>query len=206
MSPRARLGFAGRVFCLAIAAVASLAAILCPVAAAVHTPGHYFLRPYHAIRFRVHGSHGYVVGVAEGSRGHFAVTVRGHQASTEYQLKDRARPGARDRIDGDLGRFGSVSVRFSPRGEPYRLPRYPWCTGPGPTIQPGIVRGKFRFRGERGYARAVAHQAKAELETTRGSAATTGKKDAASTRRATSPSSTPIARRAARRSGSPPVA
>jgi hypothetical protein len=63
---------------------------------------------------------------------------------------------------GDLGRF---DVRFTPHGPPHHLPRYRFCSGPGPTIHPGTVHGTIRFRAERGYTRAVASRAGAELET-----------------------------------------
>jgi hypothetical protein len=155
----------GRLLGLAISLGCATGAVLCPIASAAHhSPGHYFLRPYRAIRFRVHGSHGYAIGVAEGSRGHFAVTVRGGPATTDYE---RHVPVAEvgDEVRGNLGEFGSFVVHFTPRGKPRRLPRYRWCSGPGPMIQPGTVRGRIRFRGERGYTRAVAHQASAELET-----------------------------------------
>lgn len=167
MSREVRPGLAGRLLGLSVALALAAGAILCPIAGAAHSPGHYFLRPYRAVRFRVHGAHGYVIGVSEGSRGHFAVTVRRGPATTEYT---RRAPSSdpRDEIRGELGQFGSFEVHFSPRGKPHRLPRYSWCTGPGPTIQPGIVRGKIRFQGERGYTRVVAHQASAELETVPG--------------------------------------
>lgn len=161
MSTRVRFG---RLLGLGISLACAASAFLCPIALAAHSPGHYFLHPYRAIRFRVHGSRGYVIGVAEGSRGHFAVTVRGGPASTEYERHvSLAEVG--DEIRGNLGALGSFAVHFTPRGKPRRLPRYRWCSGPGPTIQPGRVRGKIRFRGERGYTSAVAHEASAELET-----------------------------------------
>jgi hypothetical protein len=139
-------------------------ALLIPGAAAAHGPRHYFLRSNRAIRFQVQGSHGYMVGVAEGSRRHFEVTVRRGSATTEYE-RPASLPESRVDLRGDLGNLGTFDVRFIPRGKPHRLPRYRWCTGPGPTVQPGIVRGKIRFRGERGYTQAVAHSAAAELET-----------------------------------------
>jgi len=140
-------------------------AVLCPAAAGAGHPGHYFLRSYRAIRFRVHGSHGYVIGVAEASRGRFAMTVRRGPATAEYEpraVQSRSEP--RFEVRGDVGGLGSVDVHFHPRGRARQLARYSWCSGPGPTIQPGIVRGEIRFRGEHDYTRAVAHFARAELE------------------------------------------
>jgi len=67
-------------------------------------------------------------------------------------------------VRGTLGGLGAFDVRFTPRGKPRRLPRYSWCQGPGPTIQPGVVHGEIRFEGERGYTHAIAHFARAELE------------------------------------------
>jgi hypothetical protein len=142
-----------------------LGASICPPASA-HSPRHYFLDAYRAIRFKVHGSHGYVITVAQGPRGYFWVTVRRGSTSTEYVRRAlRSRPAPRSEVHGQLGKLGRFDVHFTPRGKPQRLPRYRGCRGPGPTIQPGIVRGEIRFQGERGYTRAIAHQATAELET-----------------------------------------
>jgi hypothetical protein len=167
MSREVRRRRAGRRLGAGVALALATGAALCPVATAAHAPHHYVLRPYRAIRFQVQGSHGYVIGVAEGSRRHFAVTVHRGPATTAYERRGPL-PQPRDGVRGDLGALGSFDVRFIPQGKPRRLPRYSWCTGPGPTIQPGIVRGKIRFRGERGYTRAADHVASAELETVRG--------------------------------------
>jgi hypothetical protein len=75
------------------------------------------------------------------------------------------RPQSRSEVRGKLGHLGSFNVHFTSRGEPRQLPRYSWCTGPGPTIQPGTVHGTIRFHGENDYTNAVAHHATAELET-----------------------------------------
>jgi hypothetical protein len=155
---------------LALATMALLAsAAMLPAAAVGHLPGHYFLRAHRAIRFRVHGAHGYVIGVAEGSPRHFTVTARRGPATTEYDTRS-IHPQTSGRFDvrGKVGELGSSDVHFTPRGKPRRFPRYRWCSGPGPTIQPGTVRGEIRFRGERGYTRVVAHIARAELETVPG--------------------------------------
>jgi hypothetical protein len=163
MSRAVRRGARGRLLCVGVALALVGGAALCPIAAAAHTPGHYFLPPYRAIRFRVQGSHGYVIGVAQGSRQHFTVTVRRGPASTEYESRAPASQPA-DEVRGSFSGLGSFDVHFTPRGPPHRFPRYRWCAGPGPTVQGGIVRGKIRFRGERGYTRAAAHRATAELE------------------------------------------
>lgn len=140
------------------------ATALGPAGAAARAPGHY-VAPFHrAIRFQVQGSHGYVIGVAEGSRRHFSVTVRGDHAITQYQAK-APRPQPRSGVRGKIGSLGGFDVHFTPQGQPRQLPRYPWCTGPGPTVQRGTVRGTIRFRGESAYTSVLAHRATAELET-----------------------------------------
>jgi hypothetical protein len=104
--------------------------------------------------------------VADGSRGHFQVTVRRGSTTTAYEPRaSRSRPAPRFDVHGELGKLGRFDVHFTPRGKPQQLHRYSWCSGPGPTIQPGIVRGEIRFRGERDYTHVLAHQAPAELET-----------------------------------------
>jgi hypothetical protein len=138
----------------------------CPTSAIAGSPGRYFVHPYRSIRFRVHGSNGYVIGVAQGSRGHFAVTVSRGPATTVYELRHSRRwPESSLEVQGSLPGYGSFNVHFTARGKPRQLPRYSWCQGPGATIQPGIVRGSIRFSGERGYTIAFASSAKAELET-----------------------------------------
>ncbi len=148
----------GLIIGLLLAAVA-----LCPAGASARSPGHYIAPSHRAIRFQVQGSHSYVIEVAEGSRRHFSVTVRGGHATVEYQVK-APQPQPRSGVRGKVGHLGSFNVDFTPRGQPRQLPRYPWCTGPGPTIQPGTVRGTIRFRGESDYTSALAHRASAELE------------------------------------------
>lgn len=161
-------GATGRLLGFGVALALATGAILCPIAAAAHGPSHYYLlRPYRAIRFQVQGSHGYAIGVAQGARRHFAVTVRGGPTTTEYERRAPL-PEPRDGVRGDLGQLGSFDVHFIPKGRPHQLPPYSWCTGAGPTVQPGVVRGKIRFRGERGYTQAGVHRATAELETVPG--------------------------------------
>jgi hypothetical protein len=159
-----------RDLCVVVAlALLATGAALFPTVAGARPAGHYFLRARRVIRFRVHGSHGYVIGVAEGSRGHFAVTVRRGPATTEYELRtSQPQPEPKSKVHWKLGELGTFDAHFTPRGRPRQFSRYPSCTGPGPTIQPGTVRGEIRFRGERGYTRAVAHFARAELETVPG--------------------------------------
>jgi hypothetical protein len=110
----------------------------CPTSAIAGSPGRYFVHPYRSIRFRVHGSNGYVIGVAQGSRGHFAVTVSRGPATTVYELRHSRRwPESSLEVQGSLPGYGSFNVHFTARGKPRQLPRYSWCQGPGATIQPG---------------------------------------------------------------------
>jgi hypothetical protein len=147
-----------------VLALALVAVALLPAAAMAASPRHYVLPANRAIRFLLHGSNGYVISFAEGSARHFAVDVRGGPANTEYEAR-AARGRSRNEVRGTIGRLVKVDVHFVPHGHPHRLPRYSFCVGPGPTIQPGTVRGTIRFRGERAYTGVVAHSAAAELET-----------------------------------------
>ncbi len=144
----------------------ALAAVSLPTTAGAHSPGHYFSKARRVIRFQVRGSHGYTIGVAESSRGGLTVTVGGGPATTEYESRaPKLRSRSQSEVHGSLGRLGTFDVQFTPRGKPRQFPRYRWCSGPGPTIQQGTVHGEIRFLGERGYTRAAAHSARAELET-----------------------------------------
>ncbi|HEU4753323.1 MAG TPA: hypothetical protein VFU47_09470, partial [Armatimonadota bacterium] len=169
MSVSSKRGVAGRRLTIGVGLALLMAgAGLCTSSALARSPGHYFLHPYRAIRFQVQGSDGYLIGVAQGSRGHFAVTVRKGPATTVYEHRSSQRRGWSESsldVRGALSGYGSVAVHFTPRGRPRQLPRYSWCQGPGPTIQPGVVHGEIRFRGERGYTGAAARSATAELET-----------------------------------------
>lgn len=135
-----------------------------PGVALARSAGHYLTPPARALRFRVHGSHGFLIGVSQGSRRHFTVTVRRGPVTVEYAATGpRSLPA--DRLRGRIGHLGSFDVRFTPKGIARRTPPYGFCSGPRPRVQRGTVHGTIRFRGERGYTRVRTHWAKAELET-----------------------------------------
>jgi len=153
---RGRLGVA---LLLATAAAASS-----PSTTLARGPGHYVTPTHRAIRFRVHGSHGYLIGVSEDSRRHFAIRVRRGPATVEYEAR-APRLRSKYEVRGKVASLGEFDVHFTPHGRPHHFHRYSFCAGPGPTIQGGTVHGTIRFEGERSYTRVVAHSASAELET-----------------------------------------
>lgn len=151
----------------AVVAMALMAAgTLLPASGAfAHSVGHYVTRPNRALRFRVRGTHGFSIGVSQASRRHFEVTVRRGPVRVEY-VAEGPRTHPENQLRGRIGRLGNFNVRFTPKGKVRKVPPYSFCTGPNRTIQRGTVHGTIRFRGERGYTRALARRASAEVETT----------------------------------------
>lgn len=143
--------------------VGAMVAAVFPPAALSRGPGHYVIPTHRAIRFHVHGSHGYLIGVSEDSRRRLAVTVRRGPATVEYEVR-APRLRSKYEVRGKVGSLGEFDVQFTPQGRPHRFRRYGFCSGPGPTIQRGTVNGTIRFRGELGYTHVASHTARAELE------------------------------------------
>jgi hypothetical protein len=106
-------------------------------------------------------SNGYSIHVNVNPRRHLILQVSKDDFFAEYMTRDVLAPT--DEVKAKLRGFGTVLVRFHPRGK-VRHPAIPGCGKRRPTVQPGVVRGTIQFVGERGYAQAKAHEAKATIE------------------------------------------
>lgn len=78
------------------------------------------------------------------------VSIAARNARRDSLSATYSGPGRTTRhgVFGRLGRFGSVALRFRPKGRPFRLPRPESCTG-GPKVWlrwKGTFRGSVRFR------------------------------------------------------------
>jgi hypothetical protein len=106
-------------------------------------------------------SNGYAIHVSVSPRQNLVLQVSKDDFSAEYMTHDSL--AATDRVKAKLPRFGTISVRFHPRGL-VRHPAVPDCGERRPTLQPGVVRGMIRFVGERKYVRVEAREADAAIE------------------------------------------
>jgi hypothetical protein len=105
--------------------------------------------------FKLKGSHGYTI-QGFGQRPGVAMTAKKGGAFSTYIVKGRTTAKL---IKGDLGRFGAINVRFHVRKTKHLPPRK-GCTGPNRTERVGVWTGKIAFRGEHGYTKVRAKQAK----------------------------------------------
>jgi hypothetical protein len=106
-------------------------------------------------------SNGYSIHISSNSRQHLVLEVAKEGFSAQYMTRDLL--SATDRMKARLRGLGTVSVRFTPHGQ-VRHPAIPGCPGRRPTVQPGVVRGTIRFRGERRYTEVDVHEAAAAVE------------------------------------------
>jgi hypothetical protein len=144
-----------RTFGGALAAVVLLA--LPAVAAAegsfvAHGPGH-------GVHLSVRGSHGYRISVTNGGhRGRVILTARKRDAQAVYSVHGRA---TGDRIEGNFGELGKISVRFRPSSQEPEQGRIPKdCKGAPTTEQAGRFVGTIRFDGEEDFTAVAATSAK----------------------------------------------
>src|SRR3954453_1280850 len=105
--------------------------------------------------FKLKGSHGYTI-QGFGQRPGVAMTARKGSAFSTYIVKGKTTPGV---IKGDLGKFGAINVRFHVRKTKHLPPRN-GCAGPERVERVGVWTGKIHFRGEHGYTKVSATQAK----------------------------------------------
>lgn len=142
----------------ALAALLGVAA-LTPVAAGAANHPHYDVDPGHLTRFEFGGSKGYEITVSANDVGYVTVKATKRGSLAQYVTAGRVSGlGASATLPG----LGRVSFDFTPTGPVRRLPGYAACSG-DIFVRKGIARGVVRFRGERGYTRARAHRARAEL-------------------------------------------
>lgn len=146
---------------VALAALAvALALVAAAAPAALAKVGSYPLQAGHVTRFELRGTNGYRFAVSINDRGYVSVTARRGGSHAVYVA-----PGRTDGLGGaaTFPGLGRVDFSFRPSGRERALPPYSECDGTR-SVQAGVARGVFRFRGERGYSRARATRARAELQ------------------------------------------
>lgn len=147
-----------RTFVGALAAVVLLAL---PAAAAANDS---FVAqgPGHSVHLSVRGSHGYRISVTnQRRRGRVILTARKGDARAVYSVHGRV---TGDRIEGDFGKLGRISVRFQPSSQKPERSRIPkGCKGKPTTVQEGRFVGTIRFDGEEGFSTVAATSAKGTL-------------------------------------------
>jgi hypothetical protein len=143
----------------ALAALLVLAALAPAGAAAAKRTNYYTVDPGYVSRFEFRGSNGYRISVSANDRGYVTVKARKDGAEAEYVAAGRASGLGGSAVLPGLGR---VSFALRPTGPPRHFPGYAGCEGEW-FVRDGVARGVVRFRGERGYTRARAHRARAEV-------------------------------------------
>jgi hypothetical protein len=98
--------------------------------------------------FTIPGSHGYEVSVSA-APGYLTVFVDGRSSDVEYLVRTRDR--SQGMLEGDIGEFGKIAMRFVPSESPRRSDEPNGCHGHRPVVQKGHFVGRFWFRGEDGY-------------------------------------------------------
>lgn len=141
----------------ALGALLVVAALAPAAATAART--HYAIDPGYVSRFEFHGSNGYLISVSANDRGYVTVKARKDGAEAEYVAAGRASELGGSAVLPGLGR---VSFALRPTGPPRHFAGYAGCDGEW-FVRDGVARGVVRFRGERGYTRARAHRARAEV-------------------------------------------
>jgi hypothetical protein len=112
----------------------------------------------------LHGN-GFRVNLSENQRRYFAISTKGHGATTHHYLRGGSVAGGR--MAANLGGLGKVRLRFVPVGESSPVPIVNWCSGPKGSWQPGYVVGLIPFRGEHGYTQVRVHRALPAFESWR---------------------------------------
>lgn len=107
------------------------------------------------------GSNGYSVHISVNPRQHLTLLVTKDGYSAEYLTRDVLVDT--DRVKAKLLGRGTIALQFHPRG-PVRHPDVRGCGKDRPSVQPGIVRGRIKFIGERQYTRVGAQEAAAAIE------------------------------------------
>jgi hypothetical protein len=120
------------------------------------------------LNFHLAGSNGYAVSVH--TSGHRQIKI-GVEKGDSFAFYTGLGHVSRKGIEADLGRFGSISLRFLPKSSargavPDRVlpPALRGrCSGRASVLERGLLVGNIRFEGEHGYVRAVSHRVKASL-------------------------------------------
>lgn len=142
-------------------AVLALAALSCFAASAGAKGGHGRSPARQWIDVELEGSNGYSIHVSVNPHQHLILQVSKGGFAAEYMTRDLLADA--DRVKAKLLGFGTISVRFQPRGR-VRHPTLRGCGRKRPTVQPGVVRGTIKFAGERQYTQVKVHEAEAAIE------------------------------------------
>jgi hypothetical protein len=124
-------------------------------AAASAKPGYYVSEPSIFSTLDVRGSHGYRITVL-GLGKHVSILAFKGGASASYSVRGKV---TEERLQARFGNRGRVSMRLQPT-EPPEEESEGECKGKAPATQKGVFRGTIRFRGERGFTRVRAAQAR----------------------------------------------
>jgi hypothetical protein len=124
-----------------------------PIASA--KPGYFTFPAERTSQATVKGTQGFQITITR-AHGRVQLTASKGDASAIYIV--RSAKALADRIVARFPGQGGVSLRFYPMGEAQHLP--PFCRGRPSIKQAGIFRGVIRFKGERGFTRAVASHAR----------------------------------------------
>ena len=121
------------------AAVAVVVAIVFAVPASAPAAGTYLTHAGFSTYANVRGTHGFKVKFAETARRRFRLTVKGHHSTITYATEGGAAAGGR--VSAELGRRGSLNLRFVPTGRPRFIKVPTWCKGRPATRQRGYLVG-----------------------------------------------------------------
>lgn len=124
-----------------------------PIASA--KPGYFTFPAERTSQVTVKGTQGFQITIKR-VRGYVELTASNGNASAIYIVRSAKTPA--DRIAARFPGLGRVSLRMHPMGEAQYLP--PFCRGRPSIKQAGIFRGTIRFKGERGFTRALASHAR----------------------------------------------
>jgi hypothetical protein len=121
-------------------------------------------RPGSILQLSLHGSHGYRISVTnDGAKRRVILSAHTGGFGAAYAVRGRA---MRNRIEGNFGKLGKVSVWFQPSSQkPARQPLDEGCTGKPSTVQAGRFVGTVRFHGEEGFSSVVASSAPGSVTT-----------------------------------------
>lgn len=142
--------------------VGSLAAALLLPAVAAAKDSFVAQEPETVVHLSVRGSHGYRISATnEGHRGRVILTARKAGTRAIYSVPGRA---TGDRIEGNFGKLGKISVRFQPSPQKPQQGRIPEdCEGKPTTAQAGRFVGTIRFDGEEDFSSVAATSAKGSV-------------------------------------------
>jgi hypothetical protein len=146
-----------KAFAAIAAAIAIVAFLILPGAAAAHRPKGPHGHPTRVELLSFWGTNGF--GIEVNLVNHQALTVSASASSgpglllTTYTLKAPQAPGSDD-IRASLGRLGRIDVRFVPKSVKEEKPQVPVCKGEKTVVEIGRFVGLIEFHGARGYTRA----------------------------------------------------